>query len=56
MASLKRGVRGCLSELSEDDQESPVPVRVGDKLRAAGRFFSSVDGRVSLGGNVGVFA
>lgn len=39
VASAKRGVRGTLSELSDDELEE-VPVRLCVKLRAAGRFFS----------------
>lgn len=39
VASAKRGVRGTLSELSDDELEE-VPVRWCVRLRAAGRLFS----------------
>lgn len=42
MASAKRGVRGTLSELVEEEQAETE--RVGVKFKAAGRFFSSGPG------------
>jgi hypothetical protein len=39
VASAKRGVRGTLSELSDEELED-VAVRACVRLRAAGRFFS----------------
>lgn len=42
MASAKRGVRGALREEVSVERESAVPVRLGVRLRAAGRFLSSV--------------